>query len=65
MDLDLDQSTILPKSIVAHFLCLYEAIEGNQLTPEENPINRVPITISQLDGKLVAATPEDERNERQ
>ena len=61
--MDPDQSAVLPKPMVTRVRHLYQAIDGNQLTPEENPIARVPISLHQIDGKLIVTTLEDEMDD--
>ena len=61
--MDPDQSAVLPKPMVTRVRHLYQGIDGNQLTPEENPIARVPISLHQVDGKLIVTTLEDEMDD--
>lgn len=47
------QSAVLPKTMVSCVQRLYYSVSGNELTPEENPVCRIPLSIHGVDGTLI------------
>ena len=47
------QSAVLPKTMVSRVQRLYNSVSCNELTPEENPVCRIPLSIHGVDGTLV------------
>ena len=61
--MDPEQSYILPKLMVKRVQRKYRSITGNLLTPEENPVARVPLSIHGVGGVLVVTPLIDEEDE--